>query len=263
VSSSGIELGVARIDYDKAKLLIEVNSDIEARFRAHCVEKEPFTVDFIERIPKGGVLYDIGANVGSYSLIALSRGVPTIAIEPGSENYAALCRNIRMNNLMELAMPICVALADDIGTTWLDYSDLRAGAASHNLGSARKLHLHRQRVPVFTLDGLIADFKLPRPTHIKIDTDGNELAVLKGMAGVLASEQLQGLMIEMPNAIEDQIMAAMDGYDWQMTARFDHRNGVKIEQVAYAEFGRKVASAPELALAGAPAIVVPNGTVAA
>src|ERR671932_123659 len=58
--------------------------------RLRPVAKEPWTVRWLERsLRDGDVLYDVGANVGAYSLIAAALGAQVVAIEPAYANYAA------------------------------------------------------------------------------------------------------------------------------------------------------------------------------
>src|SRR3972149_9213472 len=110
---------IAHLDYKPAKLAMENTCQIEQEYRIHACNKEPWTVAFIENIPPGAVFWDIGANTGAYSLIAAHRNLTTIAIEPGCNNYAALCRNLAMNNLLEACVVLCLALGEKSGFAWL------------------------------------------------------------------------------------------------------------------------------------------------
>src|SRR5688572_14716010 len=59
-----------RLDYDRADIYLRVTSKVEG-FRIHACAKEPFTIEWIHgQLRAGDVLYDIGANVGAYSLVA-------------------------------------------------------------------------------------------------------------------------------------------------------------------------------------------------
>lgn len=232
------EVGV--LDYPHRKIVIQITNAVEATYRQHCWEKETWTCDFIDAIPEGSVFYDVGACVGSYALIAATRGLTTIAVEPSAPNYGALVRNAMLNNCLESMLVLPVALAAGRGLAWLDYQDVRAGAASHVLGSPDKLFYHRQRVIIYGLDEMIEAFRLPVPTHMKIDTDGGEGSVLAGMDATLRSERLTGLMIEMPRQAEAKIAEHLAERGWQLIGRFDTREGVPIDNVVYGQFGRPV-----------------------
>lgn len=239
-------MAVATLDYEKARILMDANTEVEQSFRIHACEKEPWTVDFIESIdPTTGVFYDIGANVGSYSLIAASRGIRTVAIEPSFVNYHGLVRNAMYNPpdqsgppFLELITPIPFAVADVQGVAWFDYHKMDAGAASHILGQTRRQFNQRQRMPVLSLDELIDIFGLPAPTHIKIDTDGSEGAVLRGAEGALKGETLVGLMVEVKRKDEADIVGYMNARGWKMAERFDKRGDALIADVLYGRFCR-------------------------
>jgi hypothetical protein len=78
---------IGRLDYEPAEILVGVTSRAEILSRLRPVAKEPWTVRWLERnIRTDDVLYDIGANVGAYTLIAAAlrrRGVRVVAVEPG------------------------------------------------------------------------------------------------------------------------------------------------------------------------------------
>lgn len=262
MATSGIdpsELRLGHLDYDKARIVMEVETQDEANKRLTACQKEPWTTAWIESIPPEGVFYDVGANVGSYTLIAAVRGVRTVAIEPGFNNYATLCRNALRNQALHRLITFPVALANKTGLVWLDYNSVAQGGASHTLGSPTPVHFstHRQLVQTWRLDDLIAMFHLAPPTHIKIDVDGDgrvEMAVFAGMADTLRTAGLVSLMVELPLDHEGQIREYLAGLGWEVTNRWDERGGQMIQGVAYAEFARRVvADVPDPEMAGVAA----------
>ena len=71
--------------------------------------KEPDTIQWLQAMKPGEVLYDVGANIGQYSIYAAKRGVKVFAFEPESQNYALLCKNIVLNKLENCtAYPLCL-----------------------------------------------------------------------------------------------------------------------------------------------------------
>src|SRR5882757_3510129 len=67
--------------------------------------KEVDTIAWLSKMQSGEVLFDVGANMGQYSLIAAKKGLTVYAIEPESQNFALLCRNIAVNKMGELVKP--------------------------------------------------------------------------------------------------------------------------------------------------------------
>ncbi len=75
--------------------------------------KEPETIEWINTFDKEDVLWDIGANVGIYSLYAALRGIHVCAFEPAPGNYYVLSRNIELNSFDDRISSFCVAFNDE------------------------------------------------------------------------------------------------------------------------------------------------------
>ena len=112
--------------------------------RTRSVMSEPWTVHWLERVvAPGEVLYDVGANVGAYSLVAAishDREVKVFAFEPSFVTYAALCRNILENECDKCITPMPVALTEQRGSTVFKYRSLVSGAIEHAVGGALALY---------------------------------------------------------------------------------------------------------------------------
>jgi len=155
-------------------------------------EEEPMLLNWIDGFTKEDCFYDIGANVGSYSLYAAQRGVPTFAFEAEINNMQLLCDNIVLNRLSATCTPMPVALGDVSGLDVFYLKSFSKGDALHSVG--RPSYLLSDTSGVITLsilvarlDDLVASFGLPRPTKLKIDVDGNEFKVIKGALDVIAT----------------------------------------------------------------------------
>lgn len=155
-------------------------------------EEEPMLLKWIDGFTTADCFYDIGANVGSYSLYAAQRGVPTLAFEAEINNMQLLCDNVVLNRLSATCTPISVALGDVSGLDVFYLKSFSKGDALHSVG--RQSYLLADTSSVITLsilvarlDDLVASFGLPRPTKLKIDVDGNELKVIKGALDVIAT----------------------------------------------------------------------------
>jgi FkbM family methyltransferase len=129
------------------------------------------------------VFYDIGANCGHYT-VALAPAVRAVfAFEPIQATYAVLARNIARNRLTNVT-PLRIALGDSNGeTTFFVYSSSGRSSAIPEASAPER----RERVQVATLDRLLEQGKLEPPDLIKIDTEGSELSVLRGAAGILSA----------------------------------------------------------------------------
>jgi FkbM family methyltransferase len=233
--------GSAALDYRGARIRIGTTTKAIVHSRLRPVTKEPWTVRWLERnVRDGDVLYDIGANVGAYSLIAASlgrTGLRVVAIEPGYANYASLCGNIVLNALGETVTALPVVLAEQDRLGFFSYTDVSAGAALHSAGPSAS-STYRQPVLVYGLDSLIATFGLPAPTLVKLDVDGGEAAVLAGARATLRRTELRSLIVEVETDATDAVLAELAAAGFVATDRIDERFGEPLPGIWYGIFDR-------------------------
>ena len=189
-----------RIDFAPAPLYLEVASPGEIQ-RLHPCAKEPETVQWLlDHAGREFVLFDIGANVGAYSLIAAACDplARVIAFEPGYATYPRLVDNIRVNSLADRVSALQVALGHRTAILDFGYSALDAGAADHpGIGrGAPQTACATHPVLCYRLDDLVTVFDLPLPTLLKLDVDGAELSVLQGATATLRSPELRSILVE-------------------------------------------------------------------
>jgi FkbM family methyltransferase len=167
--------------------------------------KEPSTIAWLTRIPQGEVLIDVGANVGMYSIYAAAtRQARVIAVEPESQNFSTLCRNIYINGLNDKISPFCISLSDSTGLTSLYLSSFvpDGGSSCHSSHQEVGFDLQprsspfAQGVASFRLDDAIASGSFPVPHAIKIDVDGFEHLVINGSIETLSNPRVKTLSIE-------------------------------------------------------------------
>lgn len=237
---------IARLDYEGADLYIGVGTRAELHSRIRPVAKEPWTVRWLEAsLRPGDVFWDVGANVGAYSLVAARAGggrVRVVAVEPAYATYAALCDNVVLNGLADVISPLPLVLGDAPRVGVLSYSAVEAGAAIHTLDGAVERRLDvafRQPVLVHSVDDLVERFGLPAPTLMKVDVDGAEAAVLAGAARTLAAGTVRSLLVEVERERTGDLLAVVDEARFDLRERVDERNGVPLAHVWYGVFERR------------------------
>lgn len=156
---------------------------------------EPETLRWIEGFAADEVLFDVGANVGFFSLYAGLRGCRCVAIEPNPFSFHALARNILANGLDRQVVPLCLALAKAPGIGRLGIAGEQSGMVNSTLAGPDDLR-RALGTATLTLDDLMRLPGLDFPNHLKIDVDGLEEAVLSGAGQVLADPRLRSLLIE-------------------------------------------------------------------
>ncbi|HIP90087.1 MAG TPA: FkbM family methyltransferase [Candidatus Nanopusillus sp.] len=142
-------------------------------------EKE--TIEVLMNI-RGKIFIDVGAHVGRYSILLSKNFEKIIAIEPDPYNFSYLVKHICINKLEDKVLPINIALADRISFLKLYLSE--EGDGKHSLVVPKERY-----IPVLTLplDFIIGQLKISYKdiSLIKIDVEGAEYMVLKGMEKVL------------------------------------------------------------------------------
>lgn len=167
------------------------------------LQKEPETIEWIDSFRPGETLWDIGANVGIYSVYAGVRGTQVHAFEPHFANYYQLCINIGLNGLQDLVTPLCLALADRKAIAAMNLASVDFGTSMSSFGEALDFRgnsyvpAFRQGMVGHDIDSLIGEFGMAVPNHVKIDVDGIELPIVRGAAQMLAREEVKSVSIEL------------------------------------------------------------------
>ena len=200
------------MDYDKSRIILNVESLVELHTRTHSCKKEPETIDWLEKnLRKGDIFFDIGANVGAYSLVAskFTHGeVKIYAFEPSYSTYAQLCSNIIVNNCQDSIIPLNIALSNKIIVDWFYYSSLKSGESCHAFGKCIDylgesfIPICRQLTLSFTIDELVNYLEFPN--LIKIDVDGIEFEILKGAEKTLSNQAVRSILIEVVEGSDEE-----------------------------------------------------------
>jgi FkbM family methyltransferase len=133
-------------------------------------------------LPAAELFVDVGANVGFYTCLARSRGVPTVAFEPEMHNLRNLYRNLEVNGFQDTEVwPI--GLADKPGL--LKIYGAHTGASVIKGWAGISSDAWSQVVPVNTLDNVLGHRFDGKKMLIKIDVEGAELSVLRGARRIL------------------------------------------------------------------------------
>jgi FkbM family methyltransferase len=134
----------------------------------------------------GDVCYDVGANLGFFSVLlgklVGSQG-SVYAFEPVPRNAATIERNARLNDLNNIRV-MKVALSRVDGTEELLLADHVGGAALRSAGTPPDL-AGSLMVETASADTLVDKHQLRPPNIVKIDVEGAEMDVLRGMERVL------------------------------------------------------------------------------
>jgi FkbM family methyltransferase len=208
-----------------------VDEDRRYRFRcgtlreySRCVKmfvKEPGTCDWIKsEVKPGETFYDIGANIGVYTVLAAGQtgnSGKVFAFEPHSANFSRLLDNILVNDLQDIVVPCNFALHEEEGFFPFNYVSSRAGYSSSQLTSnaaSADTELYPEIAELkyaASVDSLVASEKFSPPHHVKIDVDGNEWLILRGMNNLFESAAApKSLQVELDKRYKKDILHFME-----------------------------------------------------
>jgi FkbM family methyltransferase len=154
-----------------ASFIVENATDVE---RARSLNREEVVAEWLlQDVDDDSVFWDIGAYHGHYSVLASHLGASVTAFEPDSENRQRLQENTREINPAATPTIVPKALSRE-NAVIEDFGSDTAGSEAIGGGS--------QRVETRRGDDLDG---YGQPTHVKIDVEGHELAVLDGLVETL------------------------------------------------------------------------------
>jgi FkbM family methyltransferase len=160
--------------------------------------KETGTMTWLDQGLKAGDRFlDIGANIGIYTIAAAHRVGPqgrVFAVEPHKANAVSLMRNILRNGFENRVEVLAFPVSDARMFAKFNYTSLGASETGSQFGSTRLDNSNKEFKPAaselclgVTVDELVEQGAIEAPALVKIDVDGIELKILKGMQGLLAA----------------------------------------------------------------------------
>jgi FkbM family methyltransferase len=188
------EVAIAQIMIKQKEILHQRHSlifSVPNRLNLYRVEtfatKEPETLEWIESLPSNSVLWDVGANIGLYSVYAaVARRCNVWAFEPSVFNLELLARNIALNKLQESICIVPIALSDQIGSSMFKMSNTQWGGALSTFGQnfdqdGKELRqVFEYQTLGLSIDDACVLLKIPQPQYLKMDVDGIEHLILSG-----------------------------------------------------------------------------------
>lgn len=165
-------------------------------------ENFEYTDIFVELIKKMKVFYDVGANIGYYSLLATieNPGIKIVAFEPATGPLFYLKENVRINNFKNISVED-IALSDKNGDiTFHEVKNKKYTYLEHNLGGqgntgskTTDLNYVPVQVKTETLDGFAKRVGEKKIDLIKLDTEGTEHLILNHAHTIL--EEMKPVVI--------------------------------------------------------------------
>jgi FkbM family methyltransferase len=174
------------------------------------------TAAFINTLSDGQMLFDVGANVGYYTILGSRLVGPrgkVIAIEPVLRNLVYLHQHIRLNKAINVSV-VSAACSDTLS--------LSVFSSGHNFATGYLLADRPAQndskgnwflVPTVTIDALVEQMGAP-PDVIKVDVEGAELSVLKGAQVTLSKVKPRVFLSTHSDALRSACMAYLKGFGY-------------------------------------------------
>jgi FkbM family methyltransferase len=213
------------------------------RYRARTwATKEPETIAWIDWFDDGDVFFDVGANIGIYSLYCAKKhpNSVVVAFEADEHNYGRLVLNGMLNGFGDRLKAHNYMISDQYGRAVFSRP---AGAETGSSGGQvvkdeSGIEFARR------LDELVVySFDFPTPNHVKIDIDGQELAVVYGMGSLLRDRRLKSVLVETTPEDRREITAALESNGFSTNNRFNMmgphsrdrraKEGINVENIVF------------------------------
>ena len=174
--------------------------------------KEPETIKWIDNMSSKEIFWDIGANVGLYSVYAGIKGMKVLAFEPSALNTFLISKNIEINNLKDNVSLFPVAISDKNEFGYLNMTSTELGGAlnefnktdkaSVGTGSYQADVIFKQGMFSYSIDELIQKYHFEVPAYIKIDVDSIEDRIIYGGSSTLSHPNVKGVLLELDETEE-------------------------------------------------------------
>ena len=228
-------LGQQRIETRHGPLTFVTTHPQALQYPREFETREPETIAWIDGFDTPCRFWDIGANIGVFSIYAgLRTDIEVRAFEPAAASYAALCRNIEANRLDERVWAYCLALGDRTELGRLYLSATNAGSVFNAFESTEDCFgneiapVFRQGVIGFSIDGFRQQFGLPAPNYLKIDVDSIEERILEGGRQTLRDPELRSVLIELEakeTVRNSRLIEALEAAGFQLALRGERNQG--------------------------------------
>lgn len=171
----------------------------------------PETVAYLkENLSPSDICVDVGANIGYLTIIMAQKASLVIAFEPDPQLREIMRRNLKANNINNVIVRHeAVSDIDGRARFFLNREPLYSGLIGHT--GVRDII----EVDTITLDSILHEPQAP--TFVKIDVEGAEAQVLRGMKNLLLNSNLR-LIVEIEperRGFSDDLYTILDGWQFR------------------------------------------------
>ncbi|MBK8944728.1 MAG: FkbM family methyltransferase [Ignavibacteriae bacterium] len=241
--------GTIFLEVDSKKLKIKTN---QTNFVTHLLYWKgylnfEYTNIFLSLINKIDSFYDVGANIGYYSLLAAIKNpnLKVVSFEPARGPLFYLQKNVDLNNLKNIQIQP-IALSDHEGeiifyeskNSKYKYLEYNLGGEGNAGSKTDEKNFIKTKVPTITFNKYIVKNKVDKIDLIKIDTEGTENLILENADLVLDKFKPIIICETLFNVIEEELENLMKKFGYEF---YNHEEkGLKKVATIKREFDNKV-----------------------
>ena len=212
VALYGLKGGYTKVNVKGQSIRIAVDNFRTLQRAKTYTIKEPDTLNWLDSFEPGSCYFDLGANIGQYSLYPAKKygnDIQVYSFEPQCANYYLLNKNIYLNKLEKNITSYCVAISGQEGFSKLYIPKFIGGGnrsqfGQEDLKNMKVAATHIQGMFGVTLDDLCAKWGFPYPNYMKIDVDGIEIPIIRGAENVLRNPALKSVIVELGTPQEQE-----------------------------------------------------------
>lgn len=178
----------------EAKLICRLTDWIPWNVYLHgsYIVEESYEKFLLETAGQCNTIFDVGANIGYYTVqFAQNTNATIYAFEPMDYQYNTLLRNLELNSISNVC-PIKKIVSDSEVKQRIYFSGMENTAASSVVNKTDEF----EEIPAISLDGFCEENQIGQIGLIKIDVEGYEFNVLKGLEDMLKNQNISHLFIE-------------------------------------------------------------------
>jgi len=223
-------------EYSKKELSFSIKNNITHERATTLFTKEPLTISWIRNFDNKSIFFDIGANIGVYSLYAaLIKDIKVISFEPESKNFQTLIENILINKLSSKISAYPIGISDKTEFSNLYISQFTFGGSHHSIGeyptnlqTSEPIKTDvKQGIFTTSLNDFLVKWDMEIPNYIKVDVDGIEHKIFDQADKILGNKNLKSILVEINEKRKEDklILDKLLKYDFKID--YKQMNNVK------------------------------------
>jgi len=217
-----------------------INKNLITNYRIKTFStKEPETLKWIDSFSTGSYFWDVGANIGLYSIYAAKmKDCNVLSFKPSFNNLEILSKNINLNNVSDKITIAPIALSDQTSVEYLYCTSSLEGSAHSSFNyeidqKGKKMStIFKYKTLGYKSDDFLYNFNMHYPKYIKIDVDGIEHLILKG--AVLILQNVDELLLEVNSDYNEQyneIKLILEKNEFKLTAHYFNEDILQGNQI--------------------------------